>query len=52
MRRDAVGEKNIRADGRMGANYRVAAHDSGAGVDSDMILDRWMTFLTSQSPSR
>src|ERR1700692_3910973 len=48
VRRNAFGQKNIRADCRVGADHRVAAHDGRSGIDANAVLNRWMAFFSAQ----
>src|SRR4029453_6627963 len=48
----AVGEKNVRADRGIRANYSVAAHDRGASINADAVFNRRMAFFPAQALSR
>ena len=52
MRRDARGEKYIRADGAALAHGRFAAHDGRAGINRHVVLNNRMALLPAQQLAR
>src|SRR5436190_17338968 len=51
MRWNAFCQENVGADGRIRANYGVASHDSGSGVNADAVFDRRVAFFSTQGLS-
>ena len=47
MRWNAFCQENVGADCGIRANYGVAPHDRGSGVNADAVLDRWVAFFTA-----
>src|SRR5215510_13145907 len=50
--RHAVCEKNVRADGGIGADHGVTAHDRSSGINANAVFDRWVAFFSAQGLSR
>ena len=48
MRRNALCQKNIGADGGIRANHGVAAHDRGSGINANAVFDCRVTFFPAQ----